>query len=165
MGNPVFVLGDALTIDAPVHIKVPQSVRPTGGKVEQKFVTRTAYVTFRYPDEDELDDVIYRVNKQNLELLEKVREIEAEEPEEAEQKAARDERARQARSNLRTAQIEQLKQFVVGLPSGHGFAEADGSPCVHSPDTIERLCKFRLVRNALWDAFLLILNGDAKKGN
>lgn len=167
MANPVFVLDTDHTVTSPVHIEQPSSVRPTGGVSKQNFVRRTAYVTFRVPTEDEMDDVFVEVQNHNSNLLKKIAENEAE----IEQASSEEERQelrgklRELQRSSRLVQVEQLKSFIIGLPEGHGFAEKDGSPCVYSQGLIDRLCQYRPVHKALWDAFLLVVNGDQKKGN
>ncbi|MBP2301310.1 hypothetical protein [Azospirillum picis] len=167
MSKPVFVLDGDLTVDAPVLIQVPTSARTTGGVARQSFKTSTAYVTFRVPTEDELDTTLEEVASHNERLTRQINEADKERTDAAddETRAAVDRKLTELRRDVRTAQIEQLKAFIVALPSGHGFAEKDGTPCEFSPELIGRLCQYRAVRNALWAAFLLVLNGDPKKGN
>jgi hypothetical protein len=167
MSKVAFVLDDNLTVDAPVLIQVPTSTKATGGTARQSFVTKTAYVTFRIPTEDELDAVLNDVAIHNDRVSRQIAEAEQERTEapDDDTRAAIDRKLAELRKAGRLNQIEQLKATIVGLPNGHGFAEKDGSPCEYSPELIERLCQFRTVRNALWAAFMLVLNGDPKKGN
>ncbi|SMH62530.1 hypothetical protein [Azospirillum agricola] len=167
MSKPVFVLDDDLTVTSPVHIQQPTSARTGGGKSQQGFVTRTAYVTFRVPTEDELDDVSEQVQRHNEAQVKRIADVERERSEATDdaERAAAERRLTELRRELRLQQAEQLKAFVVDLPEGHGFAEKDGTPCEFSPDLIGRLCQYRAVRAALWTAFLLVLNGDPKRGN
>ncbi|WP_146191580.1 hypothetical protein [Azospirillum humicireducens] len=168
MSKVAFVLDDELTVDAPVLIQVPQSTRVSGGNARQTFVTKTAYVTIRIlPTEDELDAVLEEVAAHNEKLTRQISEVERERAEAAddEARAAIDRKLTELRRTARLAQVEQLKAVIVGLPTGHGFAEKDGRACEYSPELIERLCQFRPVRNALWSAFMVVLNGDPKKGN
>lgn len=167
MSKPVFVLDDDLTVIAPVHIQQPTSAKATGGKSQQTFVSRTAYVTFRVPTEDELDDTYEAVQRHNETLVKRVAEVEKERAEAIDdvERAAAERRLTELRRDHRLGQVEQLKTFIIDLPDGHGFAEKDGSPCVYSPEVIVRLCQFRHVRAALWAAFTLVLNGDPKRGN
>lgn len=167
MSKPIFVLDDTLIVTAPVHIQVPQSSRATGGRAQQQFVIRTAYVDFRIPTEDELDAVLDEANRANEQLAKRITEAEkdAREAADDDSRVAAERKLADLRREVRIGQVEQLKVFIAGLPDGHGFAEADGSSCVFSPELIGRLCQYRAVRTALWNAFLLILNGDPKKGN
>lgn len=166
--RPVFILDEEVEVTAPVHIRVPKSTAATGrGTVKQEFVTKTAFVTFRLPSEDELDAVIDEVRRANDEtskaIAEAQKRLEAAADDDA--RADIDEEMVRLRKALRLGQVEQLKAFVTGLPEGSGIAEKDGSPAVFSPELIDRLCAFRHVRAALWEAFLLVVNGDGKKGN
>ncbi|WP_372400289.1 hypothetical protein ABMY26_32265 [Azospirillum sp. HJ39] len=167
MSKAAFILDDRLTVDAPVLIQVPTSTRTTGSAPKQSFVTRTAFVTFRIPMEEELDDVLEEVARHNEKLNRQITDVETEREEAADDEAriALDRKLAELRKTARLGQVEQLKAFIVGLPAGHGFAEKDGTPCEYSPELIERLCQFRAVRNALWAAFRLVINGDPKKGN
>lgn len=167
MANPVFILDADHTVTSPVHIEQPSSVRPTGGVSKQTFVRRTAYVTFRVPADDELDEVFEEVQRFNDNLMKQIAAAEAELAQAAseEERQGLEQRLRELRRSVRLGQVEQLKSFIVGFPDGHGFAESDGSPCVYSKEVIGRLCRYRPVHKALWEAFLLVVNGDQKKGN
>ncbi|SMH62839.1 hypothetical protein [Azospirillum agricola] len=167
MSKIAFVLDDDLVVTAPVHIRVPKSARTSGGVSKQEFVTKTAYVDIRVPPEDELEEVQERTRQHNADLLKRLAEAEKSRAgaEDDEARLAADAEVVRINKDIRNGMTEQLKEFVVALPDGHGIAEKDGSLAVYSPELIERLCAYRHVRTALWDAWLLVLNGDPKKGN
>lgn len=168
MSHTAFILDEQIDVVAPVHIKVPQSVKTGGGKSNQTFVTRTAYVSIRIPTEDELEEVGERVRKANGDWLKHLNEANRRltEATDDQERVAAEAALAKLRRDYRDNQVETLKEFVIGLPDGHGIQERDGSPATYSTDLIERLCGYRHVRRALWDAFVLLLNGEEiKKGN
>lgn len=168
MSKAAFILDEQIDIVAPVHIKVPQSAKTGGGKSNQSFVTRTAYVTIRIPTEDELEEVGERVRKDNADWLKRLNEAGDRLTAATDDQERADAEAAQAklRTEYRDNQVELLKEFVIGLPDGHGIQERDGSSAEYSANLIERLCGYRNVRRALWEAFMLLLNGEeTKKGN
>jgi hypothetical protein len=162
-----FVLDDDLLVTAPVHIRMPKSVTTTGGVSQQAFVKKTIFVTFRVPDEDVLEDVQERIRRENEGLVKRLAEAERDRLTVGDDEAriAGDAVVDKIRKDIRDSVTEQLKEFIVGLPDNHGIGEQDGTLALYSVDLVERLCKRRHTRTALWDAFLLVLNGDPKKGN
>lgn len=167
MSKIAFILDDELIVTAPAHIRVPKSVRPGGGAPKQEFLTKTIFVNFRVPSEDELEEAQERTSRHNNEQLKLLREAEkglnAAEDDEARLAAEAD--VRRIQKGIRDHMTEQLKEFLVSLPDNHGIGEKDSSLAAYSPELIERLCNYRHIRAALWDAWLLVLNGDPKKGN
>ncbi len=167
MSKIAFVLDDDLVVTAPVHVRVPKSAKTGGGVTKQEFVTKTIYLNFRVPTEEELEDVQDRIRKQNDGLLKRLAEAEKNRSNagDDEERLACEAEVDRIRKDIRDSMIDQLKEFATGLPDGHGIGEPSGDPATFSPELIDRLCAYRHVRSALWDAFVLLLNGDPKKGN
>ncbi len=167
MAKVSFVLDDDLVVTAPVNIRVPKSVTTSATAPRQAFASKTIFVDIRVPDEDELEEVQDRIRRDNEAVVAALTDAETARLTATDDDArlAAEARVDAIRKTLRDAATEQLKAFIVGLPDNHGIGEQDGSLAVYSTDLIERLCKRRHIRNALWDAFLGVLNGDPKKGN
>lgn len=156
-----FDLFTPTNVTAPVVIKVP--VDTPAGTTTQKFVHRHAYVTFRLPTEDEVDEVVQQAERHNRAVVNRIAELEKErdgKPTDAGRQKI-DAKIDAERRTLRSFQNEQLKAFIVGLPDDSGFADG-GKPAVYSAELVERLCQFRPIRAALWAAFLTLLNGPDK---
>lgn len=162
------ILDDDLIVTVPVHIRKPQSVRPAAGRgaPKQTFVTATIYVDMRIPDEDALDEMDFRLERHSADVALRLADAGArlsEAPDD--QRAGIEAELTAIRREFRSAQTEKLREVIVGLPANHGIGNADGSPADWGPDLVDRLCRVRHIRTALWEAFILALNGEAKRGN
>lgn len=162
-------LDDDLIVTVPVHVKKPQSVRPTAGRgaPKQTFVTATIYVDMRIPSEDELDEMDFRLEQHSADVARRLGEARArlDEALPEEQRVGIEAEIAAIRREFRSAQAEKLREVVIGLPDNHGIGNADGTPAEWEPGLVDRLCRVRHIRTALWDAFVLALNGEGKRGN
>jgi hypothetical protein len=167
MSSVVFNLSDDLVVTVPVVFQVPTSVKTNGVKPEQSFVKRTIYLNMRVPEEDEIEAVQGRVNLANADIFRRRAALsEAEKTASPEEQADIDRERQKLTEEIRLGQEDMLVEFVVGLPDGHGIGEGDG-PAEFSSDLIRRMCQRRFLRDAMYAAFVKLLNGpgDAKKGN
>jgi hypothetical protein len=168
MAACIFSLADELRVIAPVPFAVPVSAKPGGGKSEQVFVKKTVYMEFKTPLEDELDDVQTEILQSNTELsraLEDLGKREKDASGDAALLAEIDAERIRLAGGKRTFQTEILARFVVGLPDGHGIGDINGDVAEYSEDLIRRLCQYRFIRTAMYDAFTKLLNGEGKRGN
>lgn len=161
-------LDDDLIVTVPVHVKKPQSVRPASGRgaPKQTFITATIYVDMRIPDEDELDEMDFRLEKHSADVARRLSEARTRldaAPEE--QQAEIEAEITAIRREFRSAQTEKLSEVIVGLPDNHGIGKDATTPVEWEPGLVGRLCRVRHIRTALWDAFVLALNGEGKRGN
>ncbi|NYZ17068.1 hypothetical protein HL658_31380 [Azospirillum sp. RWY-5-1] len=160
-----FNIQDRIDVVAPVKFKVPQSVQRAQRGAEIPFVTKTIFVVFRIPHEDEMERVREEMMEHNRAVNDRIAEAsKRREGASPEERAEADREIDEATRGLRLQQVELLKAFIVGLPENHGIGDGD-APAEYSPELIERLCGFRFLQNALWEVFVKLLNGDAKKGN
>lgn len=163
----VFDLSEDLIVTAPVVFNAPVSVKTNGVKAEQSFVKKTIYLDFRVPLEDEVEAVQGRVNLANAEIFRRRAALMEREKQASDDERAEIDREKQALTEqIRIGQEDTLVEFVVGLPDGHGIQDG-GGPAVYSPELIRRMCQRRFLRDAMYAAFLTLLNGPAaaKKGN
>lgn len=149
---------DTLIITVPAHVKVPVSTQPGAGK--QAFSVETIFVDMKVPTEDELDAISWTVTRENDALNRRISNLMKARDEETGELGKRkiDADITAATAGLKSFQTEQLKAVIVGLPEGSGIVDGD-QPAAWSPELVARLCQYRSVRTALWDAFTLVLNG------
>lgn len=161
-------LSEKLIVTAPVNFSAPVSVKPSSAATEQRFIKRTVFVDIHVPEENELDAVQDRVNEENVKVYRELAKLDEREKAATDQERAEIQIERTAtKKKVRLFQEEMLKEFVVGLPEGHGIFLNESTPAEYSPETIEKMCQRRYLRTAMYDAFLKLINGpgDAKKGN
>jgi len=167
MAKLSFNLSDRIVVTAPVHIKVPQSVKTTSaGKTDTRFVTQTVFLDFEVPKQDDLDELAEEIRRENREFSDKISDA-VERRRSAttdDERSGIDAEIAELNRGIRNAGVEQLKRFVVGLPENHGIGD-EGAEAEFSTGLIERLCQYEFVRAAMLETLQGLINGGAKRGN
>ena len=151
--------GDDLTIDWPVKVKMPESVKPSqrSGRAQGRHVEKTFFLTYKLLPDSEINDLLKELQEHNERIAKAkaaVADAKSDDERDAAEKAAAD-----AEDGFVAWRVALLREVIVGLPDNHGWDALFEELPEFSPALVEAMADYRMIGKAMEEGYWEMANG------